>query len=236
MSPTTAKVLWVVVPVSTAAAIFAIWYIYGNKPKKVYVSPQNPGSTPSKAILPAAASTAGQFPLQMGSRNNYVKTLQTALGVTADGIFGPVTQSALKAQFGMSSVADQNALNSIVNGSGASGQVSAPAQLLYSQFSSGSGPYDLQVQNKAYAEQVSEGADGSLNPTGTGFTVSPGEIYDGTVFTLDGSTELGMLILKVVSGNLQGEYTLDPSAITLVPHNNFSIIPSVNPNTGLTTL
>ena len=40
------------------------------------------------------------FPLQRGSKGEYVKTLQLHLGVGADGIFGPATEAALWQRYG----------------------------------------------------------------------------------------------------------------------------------------
>ena len=50
------------------------------------------------------------FPLKVGSRGAEVEELQTALGVTVDGIFGPQTRDAAKAKFG-TDVVDQATFN-----------------------------------------------------------------------------------------------------------------------------
>lgn len=44
------------------------------------------------------------FPLQQGSRGNFVRYLQNAIGVAVDGVMGPKTVSALKKKTGMSNL------------------------------------------------------------------------------------------------------------------------------------
>lgn len=200
----------------------------------VLVSNNNPASTPPRQANPSLTNTS--FPLQSGSNNSYVKQLQQALGVSADGIFGPVTAAALQNQFGYSSVPDQNTLTAIVKATGSQAtSLRNNAMGLYNQFQAGG--YDVQVQSAYFADEVTEDNYGHLTPTGMGFDMVPGYTFDNTTYTLDGVTVLGLLILKVSSGGLQGEYTIDASSITLVPHQpqpNGSILPVTDPNTGLT--
>lgn len=66
-----------------------------------------PGFPPAPAPSPApgsansfasAACTKDAFPLGRGAKNQCVIALQTALGITADGNFGPMTESAVRAK------------------------------------------------------------------------------------------------------------------------------------------
>jgi hypothetical protein len=62
----------------------------------------------------SSSSNSSSFPLQKGSRNNYVKQLQAALGVTVDGIFGSQTLAALQSQTGKSMIVDYNDLQNTI--------------------------------------------------------------------------------------------------------------------------
>ena len=231
MNKTWKKILWVAVPTLAAAGAFFLWY-KKSKPKPVVISNNNPAKLPPKKLSPSAGNP--NFPLQSGSNNSSVKQLQTALGVTADGIFGPKTLAALQTQFGLNSIADQSTLNIIVAGAGTNGaNIRAAATSLYNQFQAGG--YDLQVQKSYFADEVTEDSDGHLTPTGMGFQMNVGDVLDNGTASLDGITILGLLILVISSGSLQGEYTVDPTCLTLTPHQDVSVIPVTNPTTGLTT-
>jgi putative chitinase len=61
----------------------------------------------SPASVPPAPSPAAPATLRLGSRGDEVRKLQTALGITADGVFGPGTERALKQwQAGAGLIAD----------------------------------------------------------------------------------------------------------------------------------
>lgn len=64
----------------------------------------------ARKIIAEQAGATSAFPLKVGSRGEEVKELQTALGLTADGIFGPQTRDAAKAKFG-TDVVDQATFN-----------------------------------------------------------------------------------------------------------------------------
>lgn len=71
--------------------------------KEVHRAPAAP-ATPAPSVAPAVTAPAPSAPvaaptprvLKVGSRGAQVKKLQEALGVTADGSFGPGTEAALK--------------------------------------------------------------------------------------------------------------------------------------------
>ena len=181
-------------------------------PKKI--TQQNP---PPKVPSPTGNNivVGNNFPLQSGSNNNQVKQLQTALGVTADGAFGPNTLAALQSQYGISSVPNQSILTAITNGTGVAATNRALAQSLSDSF--GQGGSDIYVNTDYFAQEVTEVATGSMSYTGYGFQMTAGETYDGTVYTLNGATLLGMCVLVVLSGTLQSEYLVDPNCISLTP-------------------
>lgn len=58
--------------------------------------PAKPTVTPGPTLL-ATTTTTALPTLRRGARGNDVKVLQTRLGITADGIFGPGTEAAVKA-------------------------------------------------------------------------------------------------------------------------------------------
>lgn len=71
--------------------------------------PKTPAK-PSPTQIPLSV-----FPLKRGSRGDYVKALQKNLGVTADGIFGAATESALLQRYGKKQVLTLTELNTIVS-------------------------------------------------------------------------------------------------------------------------
>lgn len=58
-----------------------------------------PVTTPAPSPAPGGAKcTKDAFPLGRGAKNQCVVALQTALGINADGNFGPMTEAAVKAK------------------------------------------------------------------------------------------------------------------------------------------
>jgi len=74
-------------------------------------------TTPPETLpKPASEIESGLFPLRKGSYNNkYVKMLQSALGVTADGDFGPITYDALKSKTGKVQISNYDDLMATIN-------------------------------------------------------------------------------------------------------------------------
>lgn len=71
-------------------------YKYFQKGSEGKITP-----VPQPLPKPPREIESGLFPLRKGSYdNNYVKMLQEALGVTADGDFGPITYDALRNKTG----------------------------------------------------------------------------------------------------------------------------------------
>ena len=144
--------------------------------------------------------------------------------------------SALQSQFGISSVPSPAILSSITSGSGANAR--AAAQAVLDQYNGGG--LDVYVNSDYFAQEVTEDSSGQMSYTGMGFQMSAGDSFDDTVYTLSGVSMLGMLIMSVASGGLQGEYLVDPSIVRLVVHQASAPAPagyapsSTDPSTGLT--
>ena len=92
-------------------AIGVIWYLTRKTSTKSPVPVPNTDTPPAKVPAPAAASSL--FPLKNGSNNSKVRELQTAIGVTADGAFGPQTEAALVSFSGLHQVDTQSELDAI---------------------------------------------------------------------------------------------------------------------------
>ena len=130
---------WGLVAIITGSVIVAGVVIYkfvlapkpkpansGNKGAQTPVSAGATNNVPAPSVYSGGGgsnsggnSNAG-FPLQMGSRGANVQQLQWALQgsgqqLTADGIFGAQTQAALQAVTGSTTVANQAALQAIIN-------------------------------------------------------------------------------------------------------------------------
>lgn len=230
------KIVLVVTGVLGIAGL--VYWVSRKKYKAPSGQPVHSGQPGSPQLQVSSAPVSSAFPLKNGSNNSYVKQLQTALGVTADGAFGANTLAALQSQYGISTVPSQSDLNSIVNGGMSTVQQNISlATSLTAQFAAGG--VCITVYPDTFCTQVNEDGAGDLNPTGLGITLSNGKYYDMTDYVLDGATMLGKVILKVsATDGTAGEYTLDPNNINLVvpPSVTYNPIPTVDPSTGLTTL
>lgn len=95
------KIIILVIAVLIIALI--IWYFF-KKPKQIITPTSTPAST--DPLAPKTISGNDNFPLQIGSRGDKVKQLQTAInkktsaGLTVDGVFGELTKSNLQGRLG----------------------------------------------------------------------------------------------------------------------------------------
>ena len=64
--------------------------------KAAGIDVSNPQTFADKFVSVNNEQYAKNFPLKKGSKNNYVKAVQIALGLKADGIFGAKTEAAVK--------------------------------------------------------------------------------------------------------------------------------------------
>ncbi len=82
-------------------------------------------------ITVTAEAYKKNFPLQKGSKNNYVKAVQIFLGLTPDGVFGSKTEASLQTSVGKKVLyhADYTALFSAISGHGISYNGKSKAKL-----------------------------------------------------------------------------------------------------------
>lgn len=86
-------------------------YKYFKKGSEGKITP-----VPEPLPKPENEIESGLFPLRKGSYNNkYVKMLQSALGVTADGDFGNITYDALKSKTGKVQISNYDDLIATIN-------------------------------------------------------------------------------------------------------------------------
>ena len=108
----------------TAGLAYAV-YVILNKKMGVAGAPSKPPapqpsyapnneSAPVANNNPSPAPSGANFPIKMGSKGSYVKSIQSAIGVTADGIFGSQTEAALVAKTGKNSVDNLDEYNALV--------------------------------------------------------------------------------------------------------------------------
>lgn len=214
MKPNWKKVLTYGLPALAAIGII----VYVNKRKKAkeeYGTPP-PGSSldaGSAALKPVTVKDSN-FPLKQGSKNSYVSRLQTALGVSADGVFGPITEGALSSKAGITQVKDEATLNQIISTITAGAANTSRAMTLQSQFAAGNKAiYCTATSNW---EQVIEDSYGALQPTGRMITLYKSKTYNNTDYIIKGYTKLGNLKIQVTRGAAAGLYTGNPSNVTLV--------------------
>lgn len=100
------KKMWIPITILAAGGLAA--YLV-SKPKK------QPEPGREEPIEPTPAPSTGLYPLKYGSRGAEVKMLQSALGVTADGIWGTNTDNALRKKTGKSQITDAADLNKTIN-------------------------------------------------------------------------------------------------------------------------
>lgn len=189
--------------------------------RKKYVAPSGtpviPGAagSPQLTVTPVSKPNPA-FPLKSGSNNLYVKELQSALGVTADGAFGAATLSALQSQFGISSIQSEDQLNSIVD---QADEINKNFDLaLAEQGTFAAGGVCISVYPDTFCAQINVAPDGTVTPTGTGITLSSGKYYDPAYYTLGGATKMGLALMNVTANDgTAGQYTVDPNVIFLVP-------------------
>lgn len=181
----------------------------GNSP-----GPVADATGPTAPVIKPTVVTNSSFPLKQGSRNGYVTKLQEALKVTADGIFGPKTEDALKSVAGITVIKDQAELDAVIK-KAATGQASTSRALeLFSKFQKGN--FSIQPTQTKIWEKVDKDAFGAFQRTGTGVTLYKGTKYSNQDYSLKETTKLGSIIIEINKGNLAGLYIGDPSTLTLV--------------------
>jgi len=102
---------WILISAPILLGVYLIYKQLNPSKATVYNKP-----TPKPTLAkPSTDAEAKNFPLKVGSHNDYVKMLQDALGVAIDGIFGSKqTLPALQEQANKSQIADYNDLISTI--------------------------------------------------------------------------------------------------------------------------
>lgn len=185
-------------------------YFFPMGKKRDFANPP-PGASPK----PALQGSPSIFPLKKGSpKSDLVKQLQAALGVTADGLFGPQTQAALVAKTGKTAIASQAEFNSVIAGLSAVSTNAARAEKLVNDWKTNSANR-LIATSDTYAYQVIEDTYGALTMTGQSRKLTPGYFYNRTDYVLLSSTQQGYVKFQVTSGAGAGLYKVDASKISL---------------------
>jgi len=201
--------------VAAIGTIMIIRYFKGKNIAKNNTPDSGAGTPASKPIVSSA------WPLKNGSRGDSVKQLQSLLGVSADGIFGPITQAALLAQTGKTSIASQSEFNTIIAQLQNKPVISnnkARAQQLIDQWNAATFVYQRQLMatSKVIAYGVIEDAAGALLPNNKNITLVANQKLNRNDYKPVGVTTQGFLRIQVMNGDLKGLYKVDPNKMSVV--------------------
>lgn len=173
------------------------------------------------AVIKSPPVTNSSFPLRVGSRNSYVTDLQKALGITADGIFGSQTETALRAAAGVTAIKDEREFKEIIakikSGVSATAEIAekmARAEDLKAKFDTGQ--YSIKPLETKFWYRVQKDAFGAFNYDDVGITLYKTTVYNKNDYSIAEVTKLGNVIIYINKGTLLGSYTGDPRTITLV--------------------
>lgn len=191
--------------------IGAILFINRKKKQKMDTAPVVAPGEELKIPVQAAPPPQPFFPLQNGSNNVKVKELQSAIGATVDGAFGPKTEAALVAFAGVRSVDTQEQLDEIKKKAQGSTNL-VRATDLFNRFKKGG--QAIYVVTAAFSKQVVV-VNGVIIPTGKGMTLFAGKVYNNTDYTISSVTKTGNILVTVTRGSLLGIYVFDPNNISL---------------------
>lgn len=183
----------------------------GSKPVNATDADQKPVDNPvnTKPIV------TSEFPLQKGSRNDKVKELQTAIGLTGkdvDGIFGSGTESKLFSFAGVKIVQDQAQLDSIKQlAIGISNQ--ARAESLVKKFLAGG--VALMCTKDTDMQQYVQDSYGAITYMKKFLPLYQGKVYNNQDYKLIGYSKLGKLQVQITNGALSGMWAVDPNSVTV---------------------
>lgn len=205
------KIGLILLPVVVGAVLL---FKYFRSPKRKDFSNTSPGSTP---IPPLKSTDPSDFPLKNGSKNELVKQLQSLLGVTADGIFGPKTAAALLAQTGKIQITSQTQFDEVIKkltAVAATGSNTARADQLVKDWK-GNSTLRMTAIADTVATEVKQDIYGALVATGKSLGLPKNTTYARDQHVLVGSTKQGFLTFRRGGNNLPGLYKVDPTKISL---------------------
>ena len=205
------------------------YFVYSYFSDKAAVKPGVAQKLPPN-VPPAkqANNTETGFPLKSGSRNDYVKQLQAALGVTTDGIFGPITLAALQAQANTSAIASYNQLQTIIasisssntSASAVAQRESQAADLITAGQSVTNGNPNGYTNIQVIADGVWHEADkvnqGYYDQSDGFINVTSGMKFNLSDYSLAETDQFGNLVIWCNKGGNMGNWLVDPAAIQFV--------------------
>lgn len=175
--------------------------------------PDSPASKPVKATSPTST-----FPIRIGSAKNALVTqLQTLLGVTADGLFGPKTSAALALQTGKAQInnqAEYDALVTKLQNTTAITANRARGNDIVARWKSNTA-LQLTTITKSYFTGVSQDAYGALNPNGKNQVINANYKLNRNDYTPQGVSTAGFLVFSINNGEAKGLYKTDVNNMTL---------------------
>lgn len=208
----------------TAAAVgivMIIRYFKGIKSPSDKLPDATTGTTASK---PITAQSSSVWPIKNGSKGDLVKQLQAALGISADGIFGPITQTALLAQSGVKQISSQEEYNKVITALQSKPVISSKqerAKSLITQWNKGN--VKLMPISNVTAYGVIEDVSGALTLNGNNIllksNVALSRDYKPVGYTTQGYLKVEILnkdIKSVMTGSVRSLYKVDPSKLTIV--------------------
>ena len=180
-------------------------------------------SAPEPLPKPESEIESGLFPLRKGTyNNNYVKMLQEALGVTADGDFGPITYDALKSKTGKVQISNYDDLMATIASLKSSESTfnelnnTLSTRLLQQYNSSPFGLANIVVNYDTVADLIfAESLSTSFKKTGKKLDLTKGTKLPLTNYQLYRVAYNGMLIIYCKSGTNKGYWLISPQDIEL---------------------
>lgn len=190
-----------------------LWVNRKKKPTEEEKKQEENADTLASKTKVTTIPPAPDFPIQQGSKGEKVKEVQRAIGVTADGVFGPKTEAALVAKAGMRVVSSQKELDQIKKM--ASGQSSmSRANDIINKYNNDKSLSMFIVANTP-ADVVNIDTYGAVFTNGNQITMYGGKLYNRDDYKPFQATKSGNLLFEVTRGALKGTYMIDPNFVSL---------------------
>ena len=199
---------WIIIAAVLVLGGGYMLYKYLKKPKAVTL----PDHTSKPKVSATTALTTG-FPIKQGSTGTMVKQLQSYLGVTVDGIWGPKTQAAFVAQTGKTQIASQTELTDVLNQLASTVSPSSKADMIYNNWTDSDSA--LIPLSDVIAYGVTEDLDGNLTLTGQQVTWPANQALSRDSYVPVDTTVNGYLEVAVSDGVNSSLYKVDPANMGL---------------------